>query len=142
MEVNVRKFSSELLLRDLFFESVSCLRKNEISDGQLEINLKSDHIVTDKDESTEQFRVELLVEISNENKSLKINLTLVGLFECNFANCDQEFRNQMIKKNTVAIMFPYLRAQVSLITTQPNMTPVVIPPINVNALVEETEQSL
>ena len=31
---------------------------------------------------------------------------------------------------TVAIMFPFIRSQITLLTTQPGMTPIVLPPIN------------
>ena len=36
----------------------------------------------------------------------------------------------IVKTNTVAIMFPFIRSQVTLLTTQPGMTPIVLPPIN------------
>jgi cysteine sulfinate desulfinase/cysteine desulfurase-like protein len=41
-----------------------------------------------------------------------------------------EKEESIIKTNTVAIMFPFIRSQVTLLTTQPGMTPIVLPPIN------------
>jgi preprotein translocase subunit SecB len=41
----------------------------------------------------------------------------------------------------VAILFPFVRSQISLITSQPGMMPVIIPAINVNALLDESEQA-
>ena len=41
-----------------------------------------------------------------------------------------EREKTIIEKNTIAIMFPFVRSQVSLLTTQPNMVPIVLPPIN------------
>ena len=41
-----------------------------------------------------------------------------------------EMEENIIKNNTVAIMFPFIRSQVTLLTTQPGMTPIVLPPIN------------
>lgn len=43
----------------------------------------------------------------------------------------------IIKKNTIAIMFPFVRSQISLLTTQPGMMPVVLPPINTAKFDEE-----
>ena len=56
------------------------------------------------------------------------------MFESDF--CERE--SDIIKKNTVAIMFPFVRSQISLLTTQPDMVPIVLPPIN-TAKFEEKE---
>jgi preprotein translocase subunit SecB len=37
-------------------------------------------------------------------------------------------------------MFPYLRSQVTLMTTQPNITPVIIPPININSFLKRQQE--
>lgn len=37
-------------------------------------------------------------------------------------------------------MFPYLRSQITLMTTQPNIAPVVIPPININSFLKKQEE--
>jgi preprotein translocase subunit SecB len=42
----------------------------------------------------------------------------------------------ILKKNSVAIMFPFIRSQVSLITTQPGMIPVQLPLVDVNKMVK------
>jgi preprotein translocase subunit SecB len=44
---------------------------------------------------------------------------------------DDEFNEILFQQNAVAIMFPFLRSQVSLLTTQPGITPLLIPPINI-----------
>lgn len=38
--------------------------------------------------------------------------------------------------NAVAIMFPFLRSQVAQITAQPNFEPIVIPTLNINAVLQ------
>lgn len=57
---------------------------------------------------------------------------------------DKRYKNNIergivVTKNTVAILFPYLRSQVTLMTAQPNIEPVVIPAININALLKNME---
>ena len=39
-------------------------------------------------------------------------------------------------KNAIAIMFPFLRSQVTLVTSQPNFRPIILPIININNLVK------
>lgn len=140
MDININNIGSELHLLDLFFKSVSCKRSDVIPDGTLDISVDNDYKVSKTENDIEQFTVNLKVKICNEDKSLKIDVKLVGIFECDFSGQSEEFRRQMITKNTVAIMFPYVRAQVSLLSTQPGMVPVIIPPINVNTLIEESEE--
>ena len=40
----------------------------------------------------------------------------------------------------MSILFPYLRAQVTLMTAQPDIEPVVIPAININALLQNLDE--
>jgi len=48
-----------------------------------------------------------------------------------------EHRDILVRKNTVAIIFPYVRSQISLITSQQEVDPVVISPMNIGQLVED-----
>lgn len=41
----------------------------------------------------------------------------------------------------MAIMFPYIRSQISLLTTQPGLHPGQLPPMNINALLDSTEEA-
>ena len=43
----------------------------------------------------------------------------------------------IIEKNTIAIMFPYIRSYISMITTQPGMNPIVLPQMNIAAMVND-----
>ena len=51
----------------------------------------------------------------------------------------EEQKQIIITKNTMAILFPYLRAQATLMTSQPDMEPVVLPVININALLQNLD---
>lgn len=42
-----------------------------------------------------------------------------------------------MRQNAVAILFPYIRSQISLLTAQPETTPIVLPPLNIAQLVED-----
>lgn len=46
----------------------------------------------------------------------------------------------LISKNTVAILMPYMRSELSLLTAQPGMECIVMPPINVNAMMEQSQK--
>ena len=39
----------------------------------------------------------------------------------------------------MAILLPYLRAQITIMTSQPDVEPVVLPAININALLKNKD---
>ena len=66
------------------------------------------------------------------------NLYMQYFFEFR-TKLEQEKKDIIITKNAVAILFPYLRSQVTRMTAQPDIEPVVIPAININALLKNME---
>lgn len=50
--------------------------------------------------------------------------------EFQYSSNDFENEEAIINTNTIAIMFPFIRSQVTLLTSQPGMAPIVLPPIN------------
>ena len=46
----------------------------------------------------------------------------------------------LIERNTLAIMFPYFRSYVSTLTTQPGMTPIVLPAMNIMTMLAQKEK--
>lgn len=60
-----------------------------------------------------------------------------GYFKSNFEDKEQEIRQY--GKNAVAILFPYVRALISTFTANANVTPLILPTVNVNRLLERTK---
>lgn len=59
-----------------------------------------------------------------------MNVKVIASAKFSMDNDDIDLVRSIMDTNAVAIMFPFVRSQVSLLTTQPGMTPVVLPPIN------------
>lgn len=71
------------------------------------------------------------------SEDFNLSLTVSGSFSVE----DIERNKPLIIKNSVSILFPYLRSQLTILTSQPNFEPIILPPININKLFEfETEQ--
>ena len=65
-------------------------------------------------------------------------ISLTGYFSIEqSAELTEELKNALIAKNATAILMPYLRSEVSLLTAQPGMECVVMPVLNINNLLEE-----
>lgn len=78
-------------------------------------------------------KVSLTLEIEKEN-DFSILVKMSGIFEI---SDDVPDKSQLLQKNTVAIIFPYIRSQITLLTSQPNMNPIVLPTINVLSLLKD-----
>lgn len=77
------------------------------------------------------YLVTLTLEITDEKKYFIVEATAQAEF---FMEGDDGAR---FTQNMLAIMFPYLRSYVSLLTTQPEFPPIMLPTMNINAMVSK-----
>jgi len=54
---------------------------------------------------------------------------------------DTPHKDKILSENAVAILFPYVRAEMTLITAQPETEPLIIPAVNVSALIKQSRES-
>ena len=47
----------------------------------------------------------------------------------------------ILRVNAPAILFPYVRAQLSLLTAQPEMSPIVLPVVNFQKIYEHSKEN-
>ena len=83
-----------------------------------------------------QVRIELTTLIKDDRDLFELKLVALAFFKLNPEELSEKEASQILRTNTVAIMFPFVRSQVSLLTTQPGMTPILLQPINIDALVQ------
>lgn len=124
MELNNMK--SNLKMNDFYFSSCSVERACRVENGECQADLQR-NISKSKDH---EYDVELTLLIRKSD--LSVSVVAKAHFE--YEADDYEKEDSIIKTNTVAIMFPFIRSQVTLLTTQPGMTPIVLPPINTTKL--------
>lgn len=98
------------------------------------LNIEVDRIVEKIDSL--KFKVFLETRIKCPDEHINVYIKVSGCFSLNqpWEDKTEEFP---LLNNAVAIMFPFVRSQITLITSQPNMQPIVLPPININALLEK-----
>jgi preprotein translocase subunit SecB len=123
---------SALKLREIFVDKQLFERKDDTVKKvytDTEINFK--RVINDMEDN--KFKVSLSINLSFENKYI-IEVCLSGIFQMEE---EVKFKNKILLNNTVAILFPYLRSQLSLLTSQPGFEPVILPAININRLLDE-----
>ncbi|MEC1718771.1 protein-export chaperone SecB [Schinkia azotoformans] len=95
-------------------------------------------------ENISQAIVGLGIELGDSNlkeTSFYVKVRISGLFEI-LSEIDVVNENQIInfyKVNAVAILFPYLRSLVSDITSKGSEAPVILPTLNIAAMINENE---
>ena len=125
--MNIENMKSNLKMNNLYFKSLSFSRKSSIASGEVGIDVKRNIVNI----CEHQYRVELITNITKED----MNLNIVAEAEFIYDSDDIDNEENIISINTVAIMFPFVRSEVTLMTSQPGMTPIVLPTINTQKLV-------
>ena len=127
------KYESVLILEKIEIAESSFRKKDESLEG-LELGVQVNHKITKLDD--EQFEVLLETTVSDEDEKVFVNVKGRAVFSNRQGNMD------MFEKNTIAIMFPYIRSYISIITTQPGMNPIVLPAMNIAAMINDKKNNI
>lgn len=98
--------------------------------------------------NTQELKFELQVQIGlNEDDLYKVTLVLNGTKQDEYnvvisisgffrveGQVEDKIVRELINKNAVAILMPYLRSEITLLTAQPDTDSVVLPPFNINKM--------
>ena len=75
--------------------------------------------------------------LAKKPEEYTLEISLSGFFSVESENeLTDALKNSLVVKNSVAIMMPYLRSQVSLVTAQPEVECVVLPAFNINKMLD------
>lgn len=128
--MNINEIQSELKMDNFYFAECSISRTSSIESGSLNIEL--DKEIEELDKASNYYCVKLTLTIGKESGDLSVKVVAIATFSMD--NQDADLVRSIMNTNAVAIMFPFIRSQVSLLTTQPGLTPIVLPPINTSKL--------
>ena len=53
----------------------------------------------------------------------------------------QQENMSILERNAIAILFPYIRSYISTITTQPGMAPILLPAMNIVAMLNDQKKN-
>ena len=83
-----------------------------------------------------KYQVSLSVKVDRDNEYEAL-VSITGY--CEIDEADPQ-KDTILKENTIAILFPYARAELTLITAQPETEPLVLPAVNIKAMLDEAEK--
>ena len=123
-----------LKLLDLRFVSFNFENLSNKKGFETELNIEYDiNFVIDKT-NNDKVKIDFKVKIVSKDELLSLNLDTIGEFQIDSKNIEPSVKEFVLKRNTIAIMFPFIRSQISLLTTQPGLQPIMLQPIDVNKL--------
>lgn len=124
----IKSSESVLKLKRIYFNEMNFSRE-DVEKSNIDVNVE-------KNQSTDnEYEITLNLSIANSEEKYTVNVSIVGVFEFS-ENADEVTKNIIIEKNTISILFPYVRSQVTLLTSQPDIKPMIIPPLNINNLIK------
>lgn len=133
MEKN-QNIESILKLNKIVFDKIEFKRLGFKNDSELELEMQSS---ISQRQDTDVYRVKLALK-GNKPEEYALEICLSGFFSIETdGELTEEFKNTLVTKNSVAIMMPYLRSEVSLLTAQPDTECVVLPAFNINNMLDK-----
>ena len=130
--VSVDNAVSSLRLDKLYFNRILFNRiktEEDVGSSQVKVHIGVSDPITEKD----TFEMGITAIIEDEHK-YHLEVELSGRFYVDGGLTEE---NKYLSKNAAAIMFPYLRSEITLLTSQPDLKPVVLPPLNINNIMKK-----
>ena len=119
-----------LSLERLFYDKIYFERKGFKNDEELEIDIK-----VGLGKYNDDLDVVSLIAEGEKLNEYSIYVQVSGFFKVEENSSIN--KEDLLQINAVAILMPYLRRQISLLTTQPEVDSVMLPLYNINGLVKE-----
>lgn len=132
---NVSGVPASLKLENMFFSKIEYFREEDFQKTDYTIQFNRE--IKKSEENPQKYRVALESNIKDKNGRMELNIEIVGIFISDYNEQDADLIKSIIQDNTTAILFPYLRSQISLVTTQPEFSPIILPPMNIVEMFKE-----
>jgi len=122
------EYLSAMKLIKIAFDEFSFNRVGFKSDSKMTLNMN-----VQIGENNSIYIVSVSYTISKE-KEYVLKIKLSGYFE--FDDIDDIPKKELLEKNAVAILLPYIRSEITLLTSQPETDSVVLPIFDVTKLMD------
>ncbi|NLB25680.1 MAG: protein export chaperone secb [Bacteroidales bacterium] len=111
--------------------------KNENHSNTINLNFEPKGIINRENSC---FKLQLGVQIEDAEKSFLINVVIVADFYFD-TDISPEHLNTYFYVNAPALLFPYVRAYISTLTTLSGINPINLPTLNLTALGGQLQQN-
>lgn len=130
MDSNINKSDFRFEEYKILKSSIS-IKSDELPDDEYNINISPSGI-----KSKDRFDLTLNIEIKDKKEVVNIDITVIGIFYFR-ENINVEMLPHYFAVNAPAILFPYIRAYISLLTSLSGIATVLLPTLNLSSLGKE-----
>lgn len=112
----------------------------DASEQEVNVNLEFDSSMNiNNDEITINLSANIFNQndFNNKKSPFFLKITISGLFIIEKFDIQNELHKNLAEKNTLAILFPYLRSVITSTTSNANISPLIIPTLNITNYIEE-----
>ncbi|MGE4509120.1 MAG: protein-export chaperone SecB [Eubacteriaceae bacterium] len=131
---SILKLENLIVNEQIFKRDTDCEDTLDMLDSVIRFSRSIEYIGDKEDEAI----VSLGIEMKHKKQLAELEVRISGHFFVQ-GNINNELKYSLFERNAVTIIFPYLRSQLSIATTQPGMIPVVLPAINILSLLEKND---
>jgi len=126
--------------KSIIMVSSNFYREADIPKGmEIEIDIKVSSHINEQQTEADLDLIFTIRGIKDDIQVLRLESRFIGYFESDGDSPNMNL-NQFLNENAPALMFPYIREYVSNTTSRAGISPIIIPPINILALIKESEQ--
>lgn len=122
-------FDGIILVKESFWRDV-----NVPDSSKVELNVDMKLNITEG-VSTNQLATTLLMK-NDGHDVLKLETTFVGLFSVNPSEKNMNME-KYLQTNSAALMFPFVREHIAIISQKAGVGPILLPPINIIAVINQ-----
>ncbi len=130
----MKNAESVLVLKKLVFDKIEFNRKGLKNKEKVNCEFS----VEVKKNEEDLYRVQLGLKVIKKDE-FDIEIILLGFFKIKDKNIDEKTKEDLLTKNAVAILMPYMRSELSLLTAQPGVDCIVLQPFNINKMISNEE---
>ena len=104
----------------------------------MSVDIKPQSFVSDQELN---YKLQFDINISNSENQFSVFASIIGFFEFD-SDLDSVAKDKFFKINAPSILFPYVRAYISTLTSLSGITPVILPTINMVEVMKELEENV
>jgi preprotein translocase subunit SecB len=126
-----------IVFNNIILNELSFFRKPiQFENKQLSIHFTQKNNILNNDKNLE---VELSCELKAQSDAIYIKCGVVGIFSVIEGEGNMTLE-EFSKVNAPAMMFPFIREVIASTTLRSGLSPIVLPPMNVNAMAKKAEE--
>lgn len=115
--------NQDLILQEIYFQKINFTQIRGGQAGEIKLQVKNNFEFA-KSNDGQNLRTTIATTIQDEVGRLSLDIACVGVFKLNNNANQEDPKYAQVMVNT---LWPFMRTQISLVTTQPGITPVMIP---------------